>query len=180
MATILLISSILLWVVLLFNLLITFRLVQVIAPDVWVENIPRLKSGQPAPAFKVETADGKTVTLASFSDNPLLLIFISLQCPSCLLKTPDLRALQLLAEQARVQLGLVCDADPGKVRAFASEFGLTALAWVATRENSIWKQYKVSSTPFYCLIDGDRRVQAVGPLDSNLETLVKVWKINSL
>ncbi|MGB8212097.1 MAG: redoxin family protein [Anaerolineales bacterium] len=178
MGTVLLVSSILLWIVLLFNLLITFRLVQMVAPDVWAKNIPRLKSGQLAPAFEIKTMEGETITLASFSGKPLMLTFISLYCSSCLLKMPDFRTLELQTRQAGMQLGVACIADSGKVLAFVNEFGLTAPVWVVARENPIWKDYKVNSTPFYCLIDERSRVQAAGPLDFNLETLVKVWKVN--
>lgn len=180
MEYLLLLNSILLWAIVLFNLLITFRLVQIVAPDVWAKSIPRLKTGQLAPTFKVETVDGNEVTLSSFKDTPLLLIFISLQCSSCLAKIPDFKTLGLLANHVGVRLGLICDSDQHKVRSLIDEFCITAPVFVAARENPIWKQYKISTTPFYCLIDERSRVHASGLLDSNLEKLIKVWKVNSL
>lgn len=180
MDAVILISSILLWVVVLFNLLITFRLIQIVAPDVWAENAPKLKTGQSAPMFQIETEEGKKVSLSFFKDRPVFLIFISLQCPTCLKKIPDIQSVAPLANEAGLHLALICDVDQTKTRAFAREFGITTPIFSAPRENPIWKKYKVNGTPFYCLIDNQAKVLDTGVLDSNLETMAKIWKINAL
>lgn len=180
METVLLINSILLWLVVLFNLLITIRLIQIVTPNVWAENIPKLKKGQPAPSFDLETVNGLEVTLSSFKDRPILLIFFSLQCSACIQKLPEIQATGNLAEQIGMYLGLVIDINQSKARAFVREFEVTVPVFLASRENPVWSQYKVSGTPYYCLIDAQARVQETGTLDSQLEMLAKVWKIDFL
>ena len=61
----LLVSSVLLWIIVLFNLLVTFQLIQVVAPGVWAKHIPRLKIGQMAPDFNIESIEGDKVSLSS-------------------------------------------------------------------------------------------------------------------
>jgi len=178
--TVLLINSILLWVVVLFNLLITFRLIQIAAPKVWAENMPKLKTGQFAPPFHLETINGLTVTLSSFKDRPVLLIFFSLQCSACIQKLPEIQAADHMANRIGMQLGLVIDLNQSKAQAFVREFEITVPVFVASRENPIWRQYRVSGIPYYCLIDARARVQETGLLDSRLEMLAKVWKIDYL
>lgn len=58
------------------------------------------------------------------------------------------------------------------------EFAIAIPLYIATRDNPIWKKYKISEVPFYCLIDEKARVQDTGMLDSNLETIAKIWRIN--
>ncbi len=180
MGTVLLVSSILLWIVVLFNLLISFRLIQIAAPNVWAENAPKLKQGQIAPSFHVQAIDGLDVTLDSFKGHPVFLTFISLQCMACLQKLPEIQAISPLADQTGIRLGLICDADRNQALALAKEFAITVPIYTAARENPIWKQYKVNGTPFYCLINEKARVQNTGVLDSNLETMTKIWRISQL
>ena len=180
METILLINSILLWVVVLFNLLISFRLIQIVAPNVWAENAPKLKKGQIAPSFQVQTMDGLEVTLFSFRNHPVFLTFISLQCLACMQKLPEIQSASSLANQAGIKPVLICDTDQNRALALTKEFALSIPMYIATRDNPLWKQYKVGEVPFYCLIDEKGRVQDTGVLDSDLETMVKIWKINQL
>jgi len=178
MSTVLLVSSILLWVVVLFNLLITFRLIQIVAPDVWAEHAPKLKAGQTAPSFQIQTTDGFEVTLASFKNRPVFLTFISLQCLACMQKLPEIQSFSLLANQAEIQLLLICDADQNQAVMMIKEFTITIPLYIASNDNPIWKKYKISEVPFYCLIDEKGHVQDTGALDSNLETMAKIWRIN--
>jgi peroxiredoxin len=179
MQTAFIFSTVLLWVVVLFNLLITFRLIRIVAPEVWEGHLPKLRVGQLAPAFECETFDGQKYSLFTFRSTSFLLIFISFECTHCRVKIPDFMALENLAKKVGVRLYLVCDSDRAKIQAIQGEFGITTPILIANRENSIWKDYKVGAVPFYCLLDEYSRVQATGLLDANLETLVKVWKINS-
>lgn len=178
MSTVLLVSSILLWGVVLFNLLITFRLIQLAAPDVWAEHAPKLKAGQTAPSFHIQTTDGFEVTLGSFKNRPVFLTFISLQCLACMQKLPEIQSFSSLANQTGIQPLLICDADQNQAVMMIKEFAIAIPLYIATRDNPIWKKYKVSEAPFYCLIDEKGCVQDTGALDSNLETMAKIWRIN--
>ncbi len=180
METALIINSILLWVVIIFNLLITFRLIQIVAPDVWAEHLPKLREGQFALFFEISSTDGQAITLTSFQDQAILLVFISVKCPSCWGKIPDFQALDILAKKVGVQLVLICDSEQHRVKALIEQFDIVTPLFIAPKENVIWKNYKVSGVPFYCLINDRSRVQAVGLLDSQLERLTKLWKINAL
>jgi peroxiredoxin len=172
-------SSLILWILVIFNLLITLQLIRIIAPDVWMRNSPKLKIGLLAPKFAAELSNGESVGLSTFLGQPLLLVFISLQCSSCLEKLSDLQNLEPIIKRIGIRLYLVCDADRHKVQILTNEFGITLPVLLAEKSNPIWREYKVNGIPFYCFIDERSRVQATGLFDSGWDALTKVWKINS-
>ncbi|MGC1374758.1 MAG: TlpA disulfide reductase family protein [Anaerolineales bacterium] len=176
METLLVVSSILLWVVLLFNLLLSFQLIRIVAPNVWAQNAAKLKSGQAAPDFKATDLDGKSITLASFRGRPLLLAFVSPSCSACLDRLDEIRS--LAANMPGLQVALVCDSNEPISRALANEYRLEVPVMAAFRNQApIWSRYKAAATPYYCLVDGKSRVQAAGPFDAGWEALSEAWRL---
>ncbi|MGC1376689.1 MAG: redoxin family protein [Anaerolineales bacterium] len=174
METLLVVSSILLWVVLLFNLLLSFQLIRIVAPDVWAQNTAKLKQGQAAPDFKATDLDGKSLTLASFRGRSLLLAFISPSCSGCLDRLDEIRS--LAASAPDLQVALVCDSNEPISRALANEYRLEMPVMAEFRNQApIWSRYKAAATPYYCLIDEKSRVQAAGPFDAGWEALSETW-----
>jgi peroxiredoxin len=178
METLLIVSSILLWVVLLFNLLLSFQLIRIVAPDVWVQNAAKLKQGQVAPDFKAADQDGKSLTLASFRGRGLLLAFVSPSCSGCLERLGEIRS--LAASAPGLQVVLVCDSNEPISQALANEYQLAMPVIAAFRnQDPIWSRYKAAATPYYCLIDEKSRVQAAGPFDAGWEALSETWRLQA-
>lgn len=82
MESILIISSILLWVVVLLNLLLTLGLARRIRNAAFPV-MESLKIGQKAPDFSALTLQGKTVTLADYAGHAAAFVFVSPDCKPC-------------------------------------------------------------------------------------------------
>lgn len=74
MSQVIAISSVLLWAVVVFNLLLTFALIRQRTTGTTKSDI--LKAGQPAPDFSAETLLGETVTLSDYAGQEVAFLFI--------------------------------------------------------------------------------------------------------
>jgi peroxiredoxin len=85
--------------------------------------IPR--PGDPAPAFSLATADGKTVGSAALRGKPAYLNFFATWCGPCRLETPDIVALsrKYAARGLRV-IGIDVGENPSKAQGFAHDFNV--------------------------------------------------------
>ncbi|HZU70663.1 MAG TPA: TlpA disulfide reductase family protein [Ktedonobacteraceae bacterium] len=161
MQQLLLLSSILLWVLVLVNLILTLALVRRINSMYQPRN--SLKEGQPAPHFSAETLRGETVTLESFTGRNIAFIFIEPACGPCREALPSYEYLGPKAARANVDLVLVSTADSERTRRFVDEFNITLPILIAPHDsNPFTKDYLVSGTPAYCLIDTEGKVQSTG------------------
>ncbi len=177
METILLISSVLLWVILIFNLLVTFALVKKINqfsyPD---KQLDLLENGQTAPDFTAETLDGNKVGLNDYKDE-LALVFVSPNCSPCKDEMPRLDALYPKARRAGVELSIVSLADADSTRSYIRELGFKAPVLVAPRgQNSLSEHYKVPGTPSYYVIDKNHKIKSGGFLDDKWQILTRSWE----
>jgi len=178
------ISSILLWILVLLNLLLTLALarrlnarLKVAQSDDPFANIPKLEIGQPAPDFSVETLDGTQASLASYVRQAVAFIFISPTCGPCREKMPTFNALQPKARRAGVEIVLVSDSDRTETKKFSDDFASSLPFLIAPRENNPFlSDYKAKGTPFYCLVTAQGDVQATGFLDDEWEALTKTWE----
>lgn len=114
METFLVISSILLWVLLLFNILLTLGLSRRISRQ--FPKMESLKPGQPAPDFTAWTLDGEPVTRASYNAQSTALIFVSPHCGPCRDEMPKLETLRPQADSQGISLVLVSDSGEGIYR----------------------------------------------------------------
>lgn len=161
MEPILVLSSILLWMLVLLNLLLTLglaRRMRAVFPP-----MESLKVGQPAPDFTAQTLNGETVTLATYAWRPVAFVFVSPDCKPCREELPRLEGLRPKAEQSGVELVLVSDADEDRTQLLADEAKVTLPILVAPRgSNSFFRDYRVNGTPSYCLIDARGKVRSAG------------------
>lgn len=179
MEPILIISTILLWVIVLFNLLLTFGLIRRMNARSGMPAIETLEIGQPAPDFTAQTLDDDLVTLAQYTGQQLALIFISPTCKPCVEKLPDLEALAPKAKQHGVTLLLVYKANAKETRASVTEHGITLPILISSKsEHSLWRNYKVGGTPFYCVLDASHKVVSTGLLGSEWDVLARDWLTN--
>lgn len=180
MEQILIVSSILLWVVVLFNLLLTLALVRRMSNwSATTRDVETLEIGQRAPDFTAETLDGRTVTLADFDGRPLALVFMSPTCSPCMERLPELEALGPKARRSGVELVLVYKTDLAETRAAVGEHGITLPALAAPEtSNPFWQDYMVAGTPFYCVLDEDRKVLSTGLFGPEWRRLTQEWSRN--
>lgn len=164
MQTILVISSIFLWLLVLLNLMLTIALVRRSSTS-QNTSLPRigLEPGQVAPDFTAQSLDGETVRLADYAGRKIALLFISAQCDPCHEAAPNFAALLPKATSLSVELAMVSASDEHATQAFVEELNIQLPVLLAPRlTNTFLNDYKANSTPSYCVINDQGIVQATG------------------
>lgn len=161
MQNLLFVSSILLWILMFLNILLTIGLARRVSRQ--LPKMETLKVGQPAPDFEAWTLGGEPVTQASYSGQSIAFVFISPHCGPCRDEIPKLERLRPQAESHGHSLILVSNSEESETRAFLKELGSTLPVLVAPHERtSFLRDYKSSATPSFCLIGRDGKVKAAG------------------
>jgi len=160
--TALIVSSVLLWLIVLLNLLLTLALVRRINHG--TSSMEKgLKAGEMAPAFTAQTLSGEIVTHATYADQSMVFVFISTHCKPCRELLPTLEKLGPRARQAGVELVLVSGDELEDTRTLVKEMQIQLPVLVAPRaSNSFFDDYKITSTPSYCHINEQNTVQSAG------------------
>lgn len=175
MNEVLVVSSILLWVLVAFNLLLTLALVRRMntlseqsQQDANATTSARTgsgpKLGQPAPPFTAKTLQDDHVSLESYTGGTMAFVFIGTHCAPCREALPAYEALAPSAERAGVQIVLVSVNDMEPTRAFIDETGIRKLPVLIApaNSNSFMSDYGFKGTPSYCLVDAQGIVQSAG------------------
>ncbi|MBW4666736.1 MAG: TlpA family protein disulfide reductase [Cyanomargarita calcarea GSE-NOS-MK-12-04C] len=169
MLSIWVVNSILLWIVVLLNLLLTIALIGRFNDiskhmSAFTDIDVGLEKGSLAPDFLAQTLTGETVTLADYARKVVSFIFISPHCSPCLEKIPKLNALAAKAKQAGVEILLVnTDGDKAETAAFVKKHNVALPVLIAPSEsNSFASDYKAEATPSYCILNQDSHVAAAG------------------
>jgi peroxiredoxin len=177
----LVVSSLLLWVVVLLNLLLTLALIRRVRDS---KAASGLKAGQIAPAFTAHTLDGELVTNTTYVGRNVAFVFISTHCVPCRELLPKLEPLGSIAAHARTELLLVSTDELEETRVFAVEMNTHLPILVApAKTNSFLHDYKAPGTPFFCLVNAQGKVQLVGHpnLDQGeWKSLVDSWAKQSV
>jgi peroxiredoxin len=176
-------NSVLLWIVVLLNLLLTIALIRRFNQmsthlSAFTDIDVGLEKGSQAPDFQAQTLTGETVTLADYARKAVSFIFISPHCSPCLEKIPALNALAPKAKQAGVEIVLVnTDGDKAETAAFVEKHNVKLPVLIASMErNSFASDYKANATPCYCLLNPDGYVEAAGTFAHGWEEqLTQVW-----
>ncbi len=180
MEQILLISSILLWVFVVFNFLLTLGLIRRGNAMQMQTGTPELEDalevGTLAPDFVAEMLNGEKLTLDSYADQAVAFVFIAPDCPPCIEKIPSLNVLRPKAKRAGVELVLVNMSDKLKAETFVQEYDVRLPMLLAPENgNSFKEDYKVAGTPFFCLIDKEGKVQVTGYFGPTWHALTQKW-----
>ncbi|MBA2392356.1 MAG: redoxin domain-containing protein [Ktedonobacteraceae bacterium] len=177
---------VLLWIIVVFNLLLTLGIVRKLnnTPAARTASLTdnRLQQGEQAPDFTAETLDAQQVNLATYAGRTIVFLFISTHCNPCREAIPELLELAPMAAQADVEFVFVILAEVDKARAFAKQFQITLPVLVAPLpDNDFAEKYKSTSTPSYCLINGQGLVQFAGhPMLGGWKKLVAGWRKQKL
>ena len=112
-----------------------------------------------APTFALPDLDGRTRTLAEFlGTTPILLEFMSLDCPHCREMAPILRRLHAAYEKRIQFLTVTFDRNPRRVRAFV-ERERHAWSYLMGSQETI-DAYKLEGVPTFVLVTPDGRIGA--------------------
>ena len=156
----------LLWVLVLFNLVLTLGLVRRVNTNTGpqlIEEEEGLEAGEPAPDFTAETLDGQQINLASYAGRDVVFLFMSPFCGPCREKLPGIEALAPSAYAAGTELVYVSNASVDETRAYVEEHTIALPVVVASPGgSSFYEDYKISGTPQFCVVDAQGRVQASG------------------
>lgn len=182
METTLVVSSFLLWLVVLLNLFLTFGLVRRLNADRRTMTPPQqtgLKAGELAPAFSAHTVHGETVTLFTYAGRKVAFVFILADCTPCHQILPDLQRLEPKAAQAGVELVLVSGGEIEETRKLVEEEHIGLPVLIAPRSTvSFFEDYKVAGVPAYCLVNEQGSIQLSGHPYQEFEdwkTLTASW-----
>jgi methylamine dehydrogenase accessory protein MauD len=173
-------SVILLWVIVLFNLLLTFALVRRlnnIRPNDAKSQISRtdlgLATGEFAPDFTAPTLSGETVTRSTYAGRKVAFVFISAHCTPCHELLLQIESLTHSAVQAGVQVVLVSSNKQKETRTFFEQKKISFPVLVVPSEaNTFLTDYRYPGTPAYCFVNADGKVHAVGIVS----IMGTVWK----
>lgn len=160
----LIVSSVLLWVIVIFNLFLTLALVRRlnnVRPHAKFD--PGLSAGDIAPNFTAQTLSGETVTRSMFGGRRVAFVFISAHCAPCHDLVLQLESLTPQATQAGVEVVLVSGDKEEETRAFIEEKKVHFPVLVAPREtNAFFADYRSPGTPAYCFVNADGKVHSAG------------------
>ncbi len=160
MSTLLLVSSIALWLVVLFLGFLLLGALRALGILKWqLEQLQAttpsrlgrdgLRLGKKAPGFNLPSADGKEIALADYAGRKVLLVFTQSGCNPCKAIVPELNRLE---RRGTHQVLVVNNAAPEKTSAWARE--VDAHFPVLAQENyALSKRFQVFATPFAFLID---------------------------
>jgi methylamine dehydrogenase accessory protein MauD len=158
----LLISSLLLWVVVLLNLVLTLALIRRVnaspGQSLTVETGPTIR--EKAPDFSATTLDGETVTLSRYAGKATTFVFVAPYCQPCHELLPSLKT---LTPQADAELVLVSDGSLKETQEMIREKDIQLPVLIAPREeNPFLGMYNISMTPSYCSLDEQGVVLSAG------------------
>jgi thiol-disulfide isomerase/thioredoxin len=119
-------------------------------------------TGQLAPPLRLTTIDGKTVDLASYRGQTLVINVWGSWCPPCRLETPDLIAEAAAMRHAKVAfLGVDTTETAAVVRAYAAAKGMPYPQVATTGASAFARDYAITNYPTTIVIDPNGVLRAV-------------------
>lgn len=113
--------------------------------------------GKPAPAFRLQTFDGKKVSLADYRGKVVLLDFWATYCQPCVQALPELQALHAKnAARGFAVVGVTVDDRAPLVAKATTRAKVTYPILQATSD--VWNAYKVNALPSMILVGRDGNI----------------------
>lgn len=166
MEPILVVSSILLWIVVLFNLLLTLVIIRRLNFSTHqINNRVQSESlvGQKAPDFTAEFLSGEKASFDHFRGHTVVFLFISPNCAPCIENLPHYHKLSLEAAARGIKFFLVSNGSKEQTQNLvnAHKIDLPILVTISP-ENPFMRDYKITGTPAFLLVDKEGTVQMDG------------------
>ncbi len=138
------------------------------------------KVGNPAPAFTLADAEGKTHSLADFKGKTVVLEWFNYGCPFVVkhYASGNMQGLQESATEEDVVWLTIVSSAPGKqghltpdeAKAKKSELGLKATAILLDEDGQVGKLYNAKTTPEMFVINGEGTLVYMGAIDDRADT----------
>jgi peroxiredoxin len=120
----------------------------------------QLKIGDPAPHFSATSLDGRSISLASFEGNPVILRFWSTECKFCRADTPIFnRYFDHYREKGLGVIYINSEATVAEVRKFVKDLDIGFP--VVAGGGAIAEKYHVKIVPQTIILNPDHRIAAV-------------------
>lgn len=176
-----LVNIILIWVILIFNFIITLAIVKRITGrevEASVSIDTMLRPNEDIPNFTVLTIEEQIVTQENYKGQNKALVFISSTCGPCISKLPHLEDTYYHAQNSGIELLIFNLEDVAKTQTLISEFGLSIpILSTAQFTSSMMQEYKIPGTPSYYYIVNDKIIEG-GLLGKQWDKLVSKWSTN--
>jgi peroxiredoxin len=133
-----------------------------------------LTAGEKAPAFTLQSMDGKKSSLAdALKKGPVVAAFFKVSCPTCQFTAPFLERLHEEYGGEKFTLWGISQDDAADTREFCQEFELEFPALIDEKGYPISNQYGITNVPTVFLIapDGKIRESSVGFSKKDLEKM---------
>jgi len=135
--------------------------------------------GRQAPGLRLESLDGRQVSLADYAGQVILLNFWATWCPPCKEEIPTIeKAYQAHRDEGLVVLGINDGEAAEVVRAFAGELGITYPVLI-DKHGDVAARYRRRGLPLTVIVDRDGVIRirhegylTAGQLDSYLSRLL--------
>jgi peroxiredoxin len=170
------ISYIVLWLLVLFQLLLTFALIRRI--DTQAKTLSEgvasgLTLGTQVPDFTAHTLAGEPITLADQTGKTTVYVVVSPDCKPCKQLLPSINNLGNSRKPPNHQMMIVSLGDKARTEELVTELQLDLPMAIAPREeNSFMVDFKLQGTPTFLLVDAQGKLRASGyPSDDSPE-----WK----
>jgi peroxiredoxin len=137
-------------------------------------NMAALPAGAKAPAFALQSADGKKLNLAdALKKGPVVAAFFKVSCPTCQFTAPFLERLHESYGGEKFTLWGISQDDAQDTREFLQEFDVEFPALIDDNGYPISNQYGITNVPTVFLISPDGTIQesSVGFSKKDLEKI---------
>ena len=124
-----------------------------------------------APDFSLKDLNGRDVSLSSFRDRPVLLVFGTTWCPYCREEIPRIKEIFRQGRATKLEvLNIYINEQEAKVSAFAAKYELP-YPILLDKDGQVAERYQVRGVPTIVLLDGQGKI--VCYQCRNLETMLK-------
>jgi peroxiredoxin len=133
-----------------------------------------LSAGAKAPAFALQSADGKKASLAdALKKGPVVAAFFKVSCPTCQFTAPFLERLHESYGGEKFTLWGISQDDAADTREFCQEFEVEFPALIDENGYPVSNQYGITNVPTVFLIAPDGKIQesCVGFSKKDLEKM---------
>ena len=115
--------------------------------------------GGPAPDFRLENLDGKSISLSDFQGKPVLINFWATWCRPCVSEMPYIQQVhEGWSKRGLVVLAINIGESPSEVKKFLQTHNLSLPVLLDTEENAA-RKYNITGIPTTFFIDSDGIIQ---------------------